>query len=505
MSSTQATAAPATGSTTPTRDLEFLRRELGLHRQWQDGKGGRRAELQFQDLSGLNLKGAKLAEARLAGANLSNCILEGVDLSRADLFGADLEGADLSSANLTGADLRGANLHRAIMADVILRGADFRSGTLTDGSGAKRRDGAAVLTEVRLERAILCSAKLTGCDLTGADLMDADLSGADLSKCVMLGVDLSGANLSGAQLAGTMVEADMLSRGRHLPDGAMTALCEPVRRRVPSADLSAMVDAHEAWIDSGGVKGARLDLDMAELDVAVLHGRNLAGARLRRCRLTGADCVDSHLEMADLSYSDLREAMLEGAVLAGATLRRVNLAGAHMAGAQVTTQPMAGGRTWPANLEGANLRGADLTNAVLTGAILRKADLGGAITTGMNLRGADLTGATRTATDDETAQRRRLRRFNQPVLVVGSRKGMAKSRNWSFGGVALDADPALFREGETLTLLVGAAGGGDPVPVSAQVVAIDAADRTISLKFDPLTAELKSYLNGLVAPRYRMG
>lgn len=505
MSSTHTTATPNPAATPPARDLEFLRRELGLHRQWQEGKGGRRAELQFQDLSGLNLKGARLTEARLAGANLSHCVLEGVDLSRADLFGADLEGADLSSANLTGADLRGANLHRAIMADVILRGADFRSGTLTDSSGAKRRDGAAVLTEARLERAILCAAKLTGCDLTGADLMDADLSGADLSKCVMLGVDLSGANLSGAQLAGTMVEADMLSRGRHLPDGALATLAEPARRRVPPPELTAMIDAHEAWIDSGGERGARLDLDMAELDVAVLHGRNLAGARLRRCRLTAADCADSHLEMADLSYSDLREAMLDGAVLAGATLRRVNLAGAHLAGAQLTTQPMAGGRTWPANLEGANLRGADLTNAVLAGAILRKADLGGAITTGLNLRGADLTGATRTAAGDDNAQRRRLRRFSQPVLVVGSRKGAARTRNWSFGGVALDADPALFREGETLTLLIAAPGAGDPVPVSAEVVAIEGAERTISLKFAPLTAELKTYLNGLVAPRYRMG
>jgi hypothetical protein len=166
---------------------------------------------------------------------------------------------------------------------------------------------------------------------------------------------------------------------------------------------------------------------------------------------------------------------------------------------------MAGGRTWPANLEGANLRGADLTNAVLAGAILRKADLGGAITMGLNLRGADLTGATRTAADDETAQRRRLRRFSQPVLVVGSRKGTAKTRNWSFGGVALDADPALYREGEVLTLLIAAPGAGEPVPVSAQVVAIDAGDHIISVKFDPLTAELKSYLNGLVAPRYRMG
>lgn len=486
------------------RDLEFLRKEFQLHRQWLDGKGGRRAELQFQDLSGLALKGARLAEAKLAGANLAGCNLEGADLARADLFGADLEGAELTGANLMGADLRGANLHRATLNDVILRGADFRSGTLSDSSGATRRDGAAVLTEARLERAILCSAKLTGCDLTGADLMDADLSGADLSKCVMLGVDLSGANLSGAQLAGTVVAADMLSRGRHLPDGVSAMIAEPPRRRIPAAELSALIDAHERWIDSGGAQGARLDLDMAELDPVVLHGRNLAGARLRRCRLIAADWSDNRLEMADLSYSDLSSSVLDGSVLSGATLRRANLAGTHMAGVDLTAQPMSGGRTWPANLDGANLRGADLTNAVLSGAILRKADLAGAIVTGVNLRGADLAGATR-ATDPDAKQRRRLRRFVHPALAVGSRKGMARSRNWSFGGMALDADPALYQEGELVTLLVAAPGGGEPVPVQAKVMGLDGKARSVSLKFEPLTPELKTYLNGLVAPRYRMG
>lgn len=493
-----------TNQAPPVRDVDFLRKEFQLHRQWLDGKGGRRAELQFQDLSGLPLKGARLAEAKLAGANLSGCNLEGADLARADLFGADLEGAELTGANLMGADLRGANLHRATLNDVILRGADFRSGTLSDSSGATRRDGAAVLTEARLERAILCSAKLTGCDLTGADLMDADLSGADLSKCVMLGVDLSGANLMGAQLAGTIVDSDMLSRGRHVPDGVATMLAEPPRRRVPVTELQALVDAHGHWIDSGGANGARLDLDMAELDPLVLHGRNLAGARLRRCRLIASDWADNRLEMADLSYSDLSDAVLDGSVLSGATLRRANLSGARLAGVDLTSQTLSGGRAWPANLDGANLRGADLTNAVLSGAILRKADLAGAITTGVNMRGADLAGATR-ATDGDARQRRRLRRFTLPVLAVGSRKGTARTRNWSFGGVALDADPVHYQEGELVTLLVGAPGGGDPVPVQAKVMALDGKTRSVSLKFEPLTPELKTYLNGLVAPRYRLG
>lgn len=53
----------------------------------------------------------------------------------------------------------------------------------------------------RLEKAVLCWAKLIGADLTGADLTGADLSGADL-----LGADLTGAKLTGAKLT----DADLL-------------------------------------------------------------------------------------------------------------------------------------------------------------------------------------------------------------------------------------------------------------------------------------------------------
>jgi len=488
------------------RDLELIRRELTLHQQWVWGKGGRRAELQFQDLSGLTLKGARLAEARLAGANLTNMHLEGVDLSRADLFGADLEGADLTGADLSGADLRGANLHRAILTDVVLRGADFRAGRLTAADGSTRRDGAAVLTEARLERALLCEAKLTGCDLSGADLMDADLSGADLSKCVLLGTDLSGANLTGVQLAGTVVDTATLVQGRNLAQGMLSQVVDPARRPIAAADFLAAVVAHEQWVDSGGAAGTRLDLDMVEVPAVDLAGRSLSGMRLRRSRVAPANWSETLLEMADFSYSDLSGLVLDGARLPGVTLRRAILTGARLAGAVLEPQPLAGGRTWPANLDGAILTEADLTNASLSGAILRRADLVGAIVSGLNMRGADLNGARRAPADGAPAprQRRRLRRFTDPVLAVGSRRGTAVTRNWSFGGMALDSGNASYAEGEVLTFLVAAKGGGSPVPVQARVKAVNEALNTVSVSFDPLTPELKAYLNGIVPARYRL-
>ena len=54
---------------------------------------------------GANLSGADLRYAKLGGANLI-----GADLRYANLIEADLRGADLRYAKLGGADLRGAKL-----------------------------------------------------------------------------------------------------------------------------------------------------------------------------------------------------------------------------------------------------------------------------------------------------------------------------------------------------------------------------------------------------------
>lgn len=72
-------------------------------------------ELEGADLSGLDLRNARLQAARLAGCNLERSDLRNVRFNSADLRGcnlrqADLRGASLHRADLTGADLRGARL-----------------------------------------------------------------------------------------------------------------------------------------------------------------------------------------------------------------------------------------------------------------------------------------------------------------------------------------------------------------------------------------------------------
>ena len=94
---------------------------------------------------------------------LRQLVVEGGDLS-----GVDLRRARLGGASLVGAQLRGRDLRYAVLAKADLRRAD--------------------LCDARLDEADLSGADLREADLRGASLLEADLSGADLR-----GADLGGA------------------------------------------------------------------------------------------------------------------------------------------------------------------------------------------------------------------------------------------------------------------------------------------------------------------------
>lgn len=97
-----------------------LNKILDLHKKWLDDKpDGKRADLSYTDLSGLNLSGAILRNANLIKVILEGANLEGADLSCADLRGANLEGANLEGTDLSCSDLRGANLSNANLSNVI--------------------------------------------------------------------------------------------------------------------------------------------------------------------------------------------------------------------------------------------------------------------------------------------------------------------------------------------------------------------------------------------------
>lgn len=71
------------------------------------------ANLQNQDLHGLNLTGVDLSGADLRGANLSGGSFSGVDFSHARMNGARVDGANFTGCDFSGVDIRGFNFDKA--------------------------------------------------------------------------------------------------------------------------------------------------------------------------------------------------------------------------------------------------------------------------------------------------------------------------------------------------------------------------------------------------------
>jgi len=95
------------------------------HKDWLDGKGGKKANLSGADLSDADLREAGLCKANLHGADLSDADLSGAYLCKADLSDADLREANLRGANLHGTNLREANLRGANLHGTNLGGANL--------------------------------------------------------------------------------------------------------------------------------------------------------------------------------------------------------------------------------------------------------------------------------------------------------------------------------------------------------------------------------------------
>lgn len=119
-------------------------------------------DLNNQVLEGVNLTGANLRRAKLHGIQLKGANLTGIKLRKADLRQVDLTGA-----NLCGADLSGASLHQVNLQDANLRGVDLSDANLSETSlsgadlgGAILPDGSILLTSKLSSR--LCLSKNKG-------------------------------------------------------------------------------------------------------------------------------------------------------------------------------------------------------------------------------------------------------------------------------------------------------------------------------------------------------
>ena len=116
------------------------------------------------------------------GVYWRRCLQDGQDLRGVDLSGANLADASFKRAELSGADLSGADARKAKFVSAIMRDAK--------------------LDQARLVRADLTKADLSGASLRQADLTNARLFRADLSKADLTGAELADADLLKAVFAG---------------------------------------------------------------------------------------------------------------------------------------------------------------------------------------------------------------------------------------------------------------------------------------------------------------
>ena len=473
--------------------------ELVRHRYYIKGDArGVRADLSFRNMAGLVLKEQVLTNIILKGANLSEANFSGCDLSGADLFGADLEGANLQGAKLTGVDFRGANLSRAILSNCHLQGSDFSSGGNSGNENAR-------LTEAKLDHALLCEANLNGCDMSGAELVDADLTGADLSKAVLIGAELSGAHLDNVRLDNTVIEISRLSPAQRTQVGSTKGIVKPSYLEISDTAINTAVEKHIAWIESGGKNGARLDIEGVRIASYCFSGRNLAGARFRRCSFNGLDLSSVILDMADLSYADLTHTNLKDASLKGTTLRGADLSNSNMTAARIEAMTLKGNKLWPANLDGALIQNSDLTNASFANSIMNYADMTGSILAGTNFIEVDLTKVKKSkavARPETTTCRRASKRYSNPKLFVKTPHGVFPTVNWSTSGVCLSyAGDVLLEQDVNLRTKLVAEGHPPPRDAEFTVVKNDTSRRMLLLKFSNTDDAIIEYLNS-VAPEF---
>lgn len=125
--------------------------------------------------------------------------------------------------------------------------------------------------------------------------------------------------------------------------------------RVPISplEIARKLEAHAAWLDTGGQSGQPADFSFVDLE-----GIRWPGVRLSRALFIGAFLKNAMLQDADLREAKFLDAFLVEANLAGADLRGACFRGAHLEEANLRHTNL-----HTANLDGTRLHGADLREA----------------------------------------------------------------------------------------------------------------------------------------------
>lgn len=382
---------------------------LSLHERFLAGKmGGKRAVLQYFDLSGLQAINRDLRQADFTGSNFVGANLAGTDLMAAILFGCNFNNTNLRNANLARADLRGSYLAGAILSGANLEDADMRQGLImgTEHNAKAHRSnqqrGETVLSGADVSGANLSRVQAKGADfsdanLTGAKMKDSDFTGsnfknADVSNADMTGADISYADVSNAVMSDTIMDAVEKK-------GAKSAAASREIKKLenPQKEIKTLLAAHAKWLSTSGQEGQQFDL--SEYDLSKVENINQFSFIAVKAQATlfvkqdlfGTDMQSSNFDGSDFRGADMSETDIRGSTFRNAHMSRVTLSRAKMCPLKIR----AGGKEklLRVNLDGANLRYATIVGADMRDILLTCADLSYAKLINCDLRRADLTGS----------------------------------------------------------------------------------------------------------------
>ena len=177
----------------------------------------RLGELVDQNLSEIELNGARLDRVSLVDCNLSRA-----NLSNANVAGSNLEGTNLSDANFSHANFCiGSEQDYSQIREDIMAGWNRMLDNLPPDAVAQAREQMSAqmseqlhlfLFPVSFKRANLERANLSHADLRRANLNDANLQGANLTNSNLNEADLRGADLTNANLTGIKCDRTNLSQ-----------------------------------------------------------------------------------------------------------------------------------------------------------------------------------------------------------------------------------------------------------------------------------------------------
>ncbi|HWA88819.1 MAG TPA: pentapeptide repeat-containing protein [Rhizomicrobium sp.] len=350
------------GETRTRRSQQQLDAVLTAHERYATSRGGARAQLAHAELDGMSLAGRNLQEADFSGASLVGADLSGANLERASFYCADLRDCDLQAAKLTRADLRGASFRGAKLGHAVLDNADLRAAmmmyvgaegvSVVDGDRGPKGKPSGVAP-----KSAPAGVDFSNCSLKGASFGNAKLDGANFSGALLTGVNFKNARLtnvtfqnavlSGVNLKDLGVPAEALA-------GAVTDVSEEALAKFDR--LKSKLDAHQAWIASGGASGGPANLDNEDLRPlrTLFVGRHLSGLSAKGAVCIGVDFSGCLLHAAKLDGADLRDAEFGNADLRGASLKGAKLAHARFDGANLGRLPLNNGTQLAPDLTGAD-------------------------------------------------------------------------------------------------------------------------------------------------------